>query len=472
MKLNSVEKKEKNIVELTITIDKVEFDAATEKAYRQNVGRMSVPGFRKGKAPRKMLEKLYGEGVFFEDAVNICYPEAYSKAVEEAGIEAVGPGNIEVEELNENGFTFKALVPVKPEVTVTDYKGLKAPKEEAKVTEEEIQAELDRLADQSARLVTVERAVKDGDTISLDFEGFIDGVAFDGGKGENFSLKIGSGMFIPGFEEQLVGKKAGDTCEVNVSFPENYGSKDLAGKPAVFQCKVNEVKETEMPVMDDEFAKDVSEFDTFAELKADLTKRMQEAKEKQMENTYEEALINEMLETLVVDIPDVMVESQLDKVVEDFAYRLAMQGMDLQMYLQMNNMEMDSFRKLFRDQADKQVKVRLALEQIAKNENLEVSDAEIEQEFATLAEQNKLTVERVKELLAPASLKGDLATQKAVAFIKEHAKPGKAVAKKPAKAKKEEEAEKPAKAEKAPREDKAEKAEKPKKPAKKAEKAE
>ena len=465
MKLNSVEKKEKNIVELTITIDKAEFDAATEKAYRQNVGKMSVPGFRKGKAPRKMLEKLYGESVFFEDAVNICYPDAYSKAVEESGIEAVGPGSIEVEELNENGFTFKALVPVKPEVTITGYTGLKAPKEEAKATDEEIDAEINRLAEQSARLVTVERAVKDGDTISLDFEGFIDGVAFDGGKGENFSLKIGSGMFIPGFEEQLVGKIAAEACEVNVTFPENYGSPDLAGKPAVFKCKVNEVKETELPVLDDEFAKDVSEFDTFAELKADLTKRMQEAKEKQAENAYEEALINEMLENLVVEIPEVMIESQLDRVVEDFSYRLAMQGMDINMYLQMNGMEMESFRKLFRDQAERQVKVRLALEQIAKNEKLEVSEEELEKEFASLAEQNKLTVERVKELLAPDSLKGDLMTQKAVAFIKENAKPGKAAPKKATKAKKDE-----AEAEEKPA--KAEKADKPKKTTKKADKAE
>lgn len=441
MKLNSVEKKEKNIVELSITIDKAEFDAATDKAYRQKAPTMSVPGFRKGKAPRKMIEKLYGEGVFFEDAVNICYPDAYSKAVEEAGIEPINQAAIEIENMDDTGFTFKAIVEVKPVVKVGNYKGLTAAKEDAAVTAEEVQKEIDRLAEQSARLVAVDREAQNGDTLLIDFEGFIDGVPFEGGKGDNFDLKLGSGMFIPGFEDQLVGKKAGDECEVNVSFPENYGAENLAGKPAVFKCKVHEVKVTELPVLDDEFAKDVSEFDTFDALKADLIKRMEEAKAKHVESAYEEALIGEMLESFEGEIPDIMIETQLDRTVEDMSYRLAMQGMDMDTYLKMNGMEISSFRKLFKEQAEKQVKVRLALEQIAKDEQLIVSDEELEAEFETLAKQNNLTVERVKEILPSGSLKGDLSTQKAVEFIKENAKSEKKPAAKRAPRKKKSEAE-------------------------------
>lgn len=425
MKLNSVTKKEKNIVELSITIEKAEFDAATDKAYRQNAPKMSVPGFRKGKAPRKMIEKLYGEGVFFEDAVNICYPEAYTKAVEEADIEPIDQASIEIENLDENGFTFKALVPVKPEVKVGTYKGLKAVKEDAAVTEEEVEKQINVLAEQQARLVVAEKEAENGDTVMIDFEGFIDGVAFEGGKGDNFDLKLGSGMFIPGFEDQLIGKKAGDECDVNVTFPEQYGSSELAGKPAVFKCKVHEVKVTEMPVIDDEFAKDVSEFDTMDELRADLTKRMEEAKAKQVESNYEEALVAEMLESFEGEIPDAMIETQIDRNIEDLNYRFAMQGIGFEQYLQMSGLTMDAYRKLNKEQAEKQVKTRLALETIAKEENLEVSNEELEKEFASLAEQNNMDIERVKELVPAKSLRGDLATQKAVEFIKENAKPAK-----------------------------------------------
>ena len=441
MKLNSVTKKEKNIVELSITIEKAEFDAATDKAFRQNASKISVPGFRKGKAPRKMIEKLYGEGVFFEDAVNICYPDAYVKAVEEAGIEPIAQAEIEVENLDENGFTFKALVQVKPEVKVGTYKGLKAEKEDAKVTDEEVNAELNRLADNMARLEVADKKAENGDTVLIDFEGFIDGVAFEGGKGENFDLTLGSGMFIPGFEDQLVGKGAGDECDVNVTFPENYGAENLAGKPAVFKCKVHSVKVKEVPALDDELAKEASEFDTLEELKADLTKRMQEAKERRVESAYEEALINEMLNSFEGEIPDVMVESQLDRTVEDMSYRLAMQGLEMNAYLQMQGMTMESFRKLFREQAEKQVKIGLALDQIAKDENLEVSDEEIENEFKSLAEQNKLEIERVKELVPASSLKSDMMKQKAVALIKDNAKPAKKTTKRTTKKKAEEKAE-------------------------------
>lgn len=422
MQLKGIEKKEKNQVELTVSIDKDEFEAALERAYRKNVGKMNVPGFRKGKAPRKIIEKMYGEGVFFEDAVNDCYPAAYDSAVTESKIEPVDHPEISVEEITPEGFVFKAAVTVKPEVTVKDYKGIAAEKPRVSVTEKDVKEELARMADRNARLVTVEREVKDGDTVVFDFEGFVEDKPFEGGKAENYTLGIGSGMFIPGFEEQMVGKKVDEAFDVNVTFPEEYQAAELAGKPAVFKCLIHEVKETQKPEIDDEFAKDVSEFDTLDELKADLKAKIKENKEKAAENEYEEHLIDGMLENFEADIPDVMIEAQIDRIVEDFGYRLTMQGIGLDTYLKMNDMSMESFRKLFREQAEKQVKVRLALETIAKLEDLEVGEEELEKEFASLAEQNNLPVDRVKQLLPVESLKGDLLTQKAVDLIKSTAK--------------------------------------------------
>ncbi len=431
MQLKGIEKKETNQVELTISVDKKEFDKAMNQAYRKNVGKMNVPGFRKGKAPRKIIEKMYGEGVFFEDAVNACYPAAYDAAVAEAKIEPVDHPEVTVDELSPEGFTFKALVTVKPEVKISDYKGLIVEKSRVSVTEKDVKEELNRMADRNARLETVDRPVKDGDTVTLDFEGFVDGVAFEGGKGENYTLGVGSGMFIPGFEEQIVGKKAEEPFDVNVTFPEQYQAAELAGKPAVFKCLVHEVKETQKPALDDEFAKDVSEFDTLDELKADLKVKIKENKERAAEDEYDEKLIDAMLEHFEAEIPEVMFEAQIDRIVEDFGYKLSMQGMGLDTYLQMNDMPMESFRKLFREQAEKQVKVRLALEAIAAQENLEVSEEELDKEFASLAEQNNLPADRVKQLLPAESLRGDLLTQKAVELIKSAAKkPAKKAAKK------------------------------------------
>ena len=431
MQLKGSEKKETNQVELTISVDKEEFDKAMNQAYRKNVGKMNVPGFRKGKAPRKIIEKMYGEGVFFEDAVNACYPAAYDAAVAEAKIEPVDHPEVTVDELSPEGFTFKALVTVKPEVKISDYKGLIVEKSRVSVTEKDVKEELNRMADRNARLETVDRPVKDGDTVTLDFEGFVDGVAFEGGKGENYTLGVGSGMFIPGFEEQIVGKKAEEPFDVNVTFPEQYQAAELAGKPAVFKCLVHEVKETQKPALDDEFAKDVSEFDTLDELKADLKVKIKENKERAAEDEYDEKLIDAMLEHFEAEIPEVMFEAQIDRIVEDFGYKLSMQGMGLDTYLQMNDMPMESFRKLFREQAEKQVKVRLALEAIAAQENLEVSEEELDKEFASLAEQNNLPADRVKQLLPAESLRGDLLTQKAVELIKSAAKkPAKKAAKK------------------------------------------
>ena len=440
MQLKGIEKKEKNQVELTIEVGKEEFEKAMEQAYRKNVGRMSVPGFRKGKAPRKIIEKLYGEGVFFEDAVNMCYPEAYDKAVEESKIQPVDHPQIMVDDISPEGFTFKATVTVKPEVKIEGYKGLTVEKGRVSVTEKDVKEELNRMVDRNARLVTVEREVKDGDTVVFDFEGFVDDKPFEGGKAENYTLGIGSGMFIPGFESQMVGKKVDEPFDVNVTFPEEYQAKELAGKPAVFKCLIHEVKETQKPELDDEFAKDVSEFDTLDELKADLKTKIREQKEKAAENEYDEKLIDAMLEHFEADIPEVMIEAQIDRIVEDFGYRLSMQGVTLDMYLKMNDMSMESFRKLFREQGEKQVKVRLALEEIAKLENMEVSEEELEKEFANLAEQNKIDVERVKQLLPAQSLKDDLLTQKAVELIKSTAKkPAKKTAKKAEKTEEKEE---------------------------------
>ena len=440
MQLKGIEKKEKNQVELTIEVGKEEFEKAMEQAYRKNVGRMSVPGFRKGKAPRKIIEKLYGEGVFFEDAVNMCYPEAYDKAVEESKIQPVDHPQIMVDDISPEGFTFKATVTVKPEVKIEGYKGLTVEKGRVSVTEKDVKEELSRMVDRNARLVTVEREVKDGDTVVFDFEGFVDDKPFEGGKAENYTLGIGSGMFIPGFESQMVGKKVDEPFDVNVTFPEEYQAKELAGKPAVFKCLIHEVKETQKPELDDEFAKDVSEFDTLDELKADLKTKIREQKEKAAENEYDEKLIDAMLEHFEADIPEVMIEAQIDRIVEDFGYRLSMQGVTLDMYLKMNDMSMESFRKLFREQGEKQVKVLLALEEIAKLENMEVSEEELEKEFASLAEQNKIDVERVKQLLPAQSLKDDLLTQKAVELIKSTAKkPAKKTAKKAEKTEEKEE---------------------------------
>ena len=423
MKLTGVEKQEKSMVTLSVTVEKEEFEKACEKAYRQNVKKINVPGFRKGKAPRKMIEKMYGPEIFHEDAMNICYPEAYESALKESGVDAVGYPHLTDYAVEDGAFMFKAQVAVYPEMTLKEYKGLKAEKAEAVVTDAEVETEIEHMADRNARLVTVERPVQDGDVVLFDFDGYEGGKQFDGGKAENYSLKIGSGMFIPGFEEQLIGRKAGEECEVNVTFPEDYHAKELAGKPAVFKCKLHEVKESQKPEIDDEFAKDVSEFDTLAELKSDLKAKMVESQQKQVENAYEEALMDKLIEGLEGEIPEDMFERQLDRIVEDFGYKMQMQGIDLGTYLKMNNMEPVAFRRLFREQAERQVKVRLALEAVAKEEKVEIAADELEAEYKRLAEQYSMPVERVHELIAEKDLTADLQTQKALDIIKASAKP-------------------------------------------------
>ena len=417
MKLTNVEKKEKNQVVLSITVEADVFEAACEKSYRKNAHSINIQGFRKGKAPRKIIEKLYGPEIFYDDAMNACIPDAYEAAVEEAGLKVVSQPSITDVDVKDGEFVFTAVVYVKPEVSVKDYKGIEAEKDEAVVTAEEVEAELTRMQDRNARQVSVEREAKKGDIVNLDFEGFVDGVAFEGGKGEKFDLELGSGMFIPGFEEQLEGKKAGDECDVDVVFPETYQEKTLAGKPAVFKCRINEVKENQKPALDDEFAKDVSEFDTLADLKADIEKKQQESQTASADNAFQERVMDKVIENLEADIPEAMVETQLDRVAEDFSYRLAMQGMEFESYLKMTGMTKEQFRQVFKPQALRQVKIRLALEKIAELEGLEVTDEDLNAEFAKLAENNKMDVEKVKELLSAEDLKGDMLCQKANDFV-------------------------------------------------------
>ncbi len=481
MKLTNVEKKEKNQVALAIAVEPEVFEEACEKSYRKNVHSINLQGFRKGHAPRKIIERIYGKEVFYEDAMNFCIPDAYEAAVKEAGIDVVSQPELSDFDVQEDGtFVFNALVYVKPEVVVKDYKGLAAEKDDTAVTAEEVEAEINRMQQRNARLVPVDREAQNGDTVNLDFEGFVDGVAFEGGKGEKFDLALGSGTFIPGFEDQLVGKKAEEECDVNVTFPEAYQEKTLAGKPAVFKCRINEVKESQKPELDDEFAKDVSEFDTLTELKADIEKKIGERKTESAKNAFQEKLMDQVIATMEAEIPDAMVDSQLDRIEEDFGYRLAMQGMDLENYLKMQGIDHNSFRMIFRDQALRQVKIRLALEQIAKMENLDVSEDEINAEYQKLCDQNKMEMERVKALLPAEDLKMDLVCQKANDFVIENAvekakeeKPAKKPAAKKTAKKAEPAAEKkPAKKAAAKAEDKAEPAaeEKPKRTrAKKAE---
>ena len=427
MELKNVEKLEKSIVALTIEISAEELDAGKEQAYKKNRNRITVPGFRKGKAPRKMIESLYGDGVFFEDALNICYPKAYEAALEQSGIKAVAPADVDVSEMTEDGaVVLVCKVPIEPEVTLGDYKGLSVEKEEAKVLVADVKAELDRMAQRLARTQEVTRAAKKNDTVVIDFEGFVDGVAFEGGKGENYDLKLGSGTFIPGFEDQLIGTKAGEEKDVVVTFPEEYHAKELAGKEATFKCTVHEVRETILPAIDDEFAKDVSEkAETLDELKKEVKERLLAQKSETFERDYEEALLTAVIDNMQAEIPEAMIEVQLDNVVQDFGYRLQMQGMKLEQYAQMNGMDMAQFRGMFRPQAERQVKVRLALQKIVELENLDVTEAEIDEKYKELAEQYGMDTERVKKVLPVDTITSDMKLDKAIALIKDTAKPKK-----------------------------------------------
>ena len=405
MNLVKSEKLEKNQHELQFSIDAASFNDAIAKAYKREAGKYNIPGFRKGKAPRHMIEKMYGEDVFQYSAVNDLFPAEYDKAVEASGIEPVDRPEVDIVSMNtEDGVVLKAVVTVKPEMKVGNYIGLNAEKAANTVEDAAVDAEVNRLRERNARLVAREGKAQDGDITDIDFEGFVDGEAFDGGKGEHFSLTLGSGQFIPGFEEQIVGHEAGEEFDVNVTFPEDYHAKELAGKAAVFKVKLNEVQYKELPVADDEFAKDVSEYDTLDEFKASIRKNMEEAAEKQAELEVENALVDQLVATLEGDIPPVMIETRIDEMVRDFDYRLSQQGLRLADYLKYIGGDEAKFREGFKEQAEKQVKMRLALEAVAKAENIEASEEDFENEVKRIADTYKMEEEKVRSIIPVAEV--------------------------------------------------------------------
>lgn len=422
MNLVKSEKLEKSMHELQFSLDAETFKAAIEKAYKREGKKYNVPGFRKGHAPRAVIEKMYGADIFHYDAINDLFPEAYEAAVVESGIQPVGrPEADVVSESLEDGVVLKVTVAVKPEIKVGNYTGLKATKKVNTVDDADVEAELVRMQNRNGRIITREGKAENGDTVDMDFEGFVDGVAFEGGKAEHYSLVLGSGSFIPGFEDQLIGHEAGEEFDVNVTFPEEYQAKELAGKAAVFKIKLHEVKTKELPALDDEFAKDVSEYDTLDELKASIRKSMEEQNEKQAALAVENDLVDQVIATIEGDIPEAMYEARMDEAVRDFEYRLAQQGLKLDMYLQYMGQTMESFRASFREQAEKQVKIRLALEAVAAAEQIAASDEELEAELQRVADNYKMELAKVKELVNADEVKKDLAVNKAIDFIRDHA---------------------------------------------------
>ena len=420
MTVKSCEKLEKSRVALTIEASAEEFEAAVNKAYLKMRGKINVPGFRVGKAPRKIIEKMYGAEVFYEEAVNIILPDAYEDAVKEQGLETVGYPQVELESCTKDGVVFKCTVAVYPEVKLGQYKGLEAPKAEVKVAAADVNARLKEMADRNSRLVSVERAVKKGDTADIDFEGFDNGVAFDGGKGENFDLEIGSGSFVPGFEEQLIGMKAGEEKDIDITFPENY-TPELAGKPVVFHVKVNEVKVKEVPAIDDEFAKDVSEFDTLKDLKADIKKKMTAERTEAAQRAFEDVLMAKVAEGVEADIPQEMVELQAERMMEQFKQQLASQGIPFDQYLQMTGTTEADFRKQADGPAAEQVKMDLAVEAIIKAEGLEASDEDVENEMKSVAEKYGMDLDTVKKYLRPEDVKEQVIREKAVKVVADSA---------------------------------------------------
>ncbi|BCN29682.1 trigger factor [Anaeromicropila herbilytica] len=421
-----VEKLEKNMVKLTIEATAEEFGKAIEKAYLKNRSKMSIQGFRKGKAPRAIIEKMYGVGVFYEDAANLIIPDAYEKAAEESKLDIVSQPEIDVVQIEKGkSFIFTATVAVKPEVTLGDYKGISVEKTELDVTEDEVEAELKKVAEQNSRTINVEdRATKDGDQVVIDFEGFSDGVAFEGGKGEDYPLTLGSHSFIDTFEDQLVGKKIGEEVEVNVTFPEEYHAQNLAGKPALFKVTVKEIKEKELPALDDDFAKDVSEFDSIDEYKADIKKTILEKKEKENKAQKEDTIVEKIIENATMEIPDAMIETQVRQMADEFSQRIQAQGLTVEQYFQFTGMDAKKFLESLRPQAEKRIQSRLVLEAIVKAENIEVSEEDFAKEIEEMATMYKMEVEKLKELLGDKEkeqIKMDMAVQKAVDFAVEAA---------------------------------------------------
>ena len=421
-----VEKLEKNMAKLTIEVSADEFYKAVEEAYQKNKGKISVPGFRKGKVPKKMIEQMYGKAVFYEDAANALIPGAYEKALEECEETIVSSPKIDVTQIEEGkSFIFTAEVALKPEVTLGAYKGVEVDKIEVSVTDEEVEADLKQQQENNSRVVSVERPVADGDIAVIDYEGFADGVAFDGGKGEDYSLTIGSHSFIDNFEEQLIGKNAGEECEVNVTFPEEYHAKELAGKPAVFKVTVKEVKEKQLPELNDEFAGEVSEFETLEAYKEDIRKKLTEKKEAEAKNQKEDAVITAVIENAQMEIPEAMVETQQRQIVDEFAQRLQMQGLSMEQYFQFTGLSYQHMMEQVKPQAERKIKSRLVLEAVVAAENIAATEEDYEEEIKRMAEGYRMEADKIKELMGEQGKKQimeDLAVRKAAEFVVNEAK--------------------------------------------------
>ena len=417
-----VEKLEKNMAKLTVEVSAEDFKAAIKKAFNKNKNRFAIPGFRKGKAPQAMIEKMYGEGVFYEDAADEAINASYAEAMKESGLDIVSRPEVTIEKIGKDEpFVYSALVAVKPEVTLGQYKGVEVEKADASVSAEDVEAELKKVQEQNARLLTVEdRGVEDGDQTVIDFEGFVDGKGFEGGKAEDYPLTIGSHSFIDTFEEQLIGKKIGEECEVNVTFPTEYHAADLAGKPATFKVTVKEIKVKELPELNDEFASEVSEFDTLDEYKKDVEKKLAEKKEIEANSKNEDAVVAKVVENATMEIPDKMIDAQAENMVQDMARRMQSQGLSLDMYLKYTGMTVEQMKEQARPDAEKRIRTRLVLEAVAKAENIQISDEKVDEEVAKMAEAYKMEADKLKELIGAEQreqMKGDLAIQAAVDLV-------------------------------------------------------
>lgn len=421
-----VEKLEHNMAKLTIEVSAEELEGALQKAYLKQRGKISVPGFRKGKVPRQLIEKMYGPEIFYDDAANALIPEAYAKAYDESGLEIASQPKIDVTQIEKGkAFIFTAEVAVKPEVTLGQYKGVEVDKVSDEVTAEEVDAKLAEEQNKNARTITVEdRPVQDKDEVVLDFEGFVDGVAFEGGKGENYPLTIGSGAFIPGFEEQLIGAEAGKEVEVKVTFPEEYQAEDLQGKDAVFKCTVHEIKAKELPELDDEFASEVSEFDTLEAYKADIEAKLKEQKAAEGKRAQEDQAVDAIIASSEMDIPEAMLDTEARQMLDSFAQRLQQQGLNMEQYMQFTGMTADKMLDEMRPQAEKRIKTRLVLEAVAKAENIEISDEKLDEEIAKMAEAYQMEADKLKEFMGDREkeqMKEDMAVQEAITFVVENA---------------------------------------------------
>ena len=417
MSVKSCEKLEKSMVALTVDVSAADFEAAVEKAYRKQRGSIRVPGFRPGKAPRKIIEKMYGAGIFYDEAVNGALPDAYAAAVKEAELEVVGYPEVELLSVGKEGFSFKATVAVYPEVTLGQYKGVEAPRAEVNVTDEDVDKRLAGMADENSRMVSVEdRAVRTGDVANIDFEGFLDGVPFDGGKSDNFDLEIGSGSFVPGFEDQVAGMSLGEEKDIDITFPEDYHA-DLAGKDVVFHVKVNSIKVKERPELDDEFAKDVSEFDTLDELKKDVREKLVNEREEAAKRAFEDAVMAKVAGNIEADVPDAMVEEQAKRFVENFRMQIQSQGVPYEQYMKMTGMSEEKMLEDAKGPAMEQVRMELALAAIVKAENIEASDEDVEEEFSKMAGQYGMDVENVKKFMSAEVVKEQVVRNKAVELV-------------------------------------------------------